>query len=200
MKKLILILTVMVACNLQAQNTSRFWHNISFHAELCHTNVRCYDFGPGLLRNRPDNSIAIGARYDLGRTWTVGIFVGYSNSHFSSESWYCQMYTPEGGTSSRKLLEDIPLLSLGLEGTLHPLALIAHDSSPYDLTLNVRVAKNPQDLDCGLGLGLGYTIQKGLAVYARAYYGVFGFPIGMQESDNGFNYHFHTVAGLSYHL
>ena len=200
MKKLIIILSVLMACNLQAQDTVRFWHNISFQAEFCHTEVHCYDFGPGFLRNRPDNSVTLGASYDFGRIWTVGIFVGYSDCRFGSESYTAQMYTPRGGTSSRKLLEDTPMFSLGLESTIHPLALITSASSPYDLTLNVRVAKNPQDLDYGLGLGFGSTIWKGLSVYARAYYGAFGFPIGMQEDYNGFFYHFHTVAGLAFHL
>ena len=201
MKKLIIILSVLMACNLQAQDTVRFWHNISLQAEFCHTEVRCYDFGPGFLRNRPDNSVTLGASYDFGRIWTVGIFVGYSDCRLGGESYTAHIYyTPVGGTSSRKLIEDTPMFSLGLESTIHPLALITNASSPYDLTLNARVATNPRDLDYGLGLGFGYTIWKGLSVYARAYYGTFLFPIGMQESDNGFNFHFHTVAGLAYHL
>lgn len=200
MKKLIIILSVLMACNLQAQDTVRFWHNISFQAEFCHTEVRCYDYGPGFLRNRPDNSVTLGASYDFGRIWTVGIFVGYSDCRLGGESYTAQMYTPVGGTSSRKLIEGTPMFSLGLESTIHPLALITNASSPYDLTLNARVAKNPRDLDYGLGLGFGSTIWKGLSVYARAYYGTFLFPIGMQEDANGFFYHFHTVAGLAYHL
>lgn len=200
MKKLIIILSVLMACNLQAQDTVRFWHNISFQAEFCHTEVRCYDFGPGFLRNRPDNSVTLGASYDFGRIWTVGIFVGYSDCRLGGESYTAQMYTPVGGTSSRKLLEDTPMFSLGLESTIHPLALITNASSPYDLTLNARVAKNPRDLDYGVGLGLSYKFSQHFSLYGRAYYGSFLFPIGMQEDYNGFFYHFHTVAGLAYHL
>lgn len=201
MKKAFIIATLLLSLACQGQEKPNFWHRPFWHnftvgAEFAHTVVRNYEYPSGIFRNHPNNSANLVVTYDINRTWTVSAYLGYCGSHGRLEYWDQTIYTPEWGESSIKTLENYPAFAFGLEGTLHLLPLLYHEATPFDVTLNARVAKNPQDLDLGGGIGLGYTLPMGITLYGKAYYGSFSFPIGMQES--GLNQH--LVFGVNYRL
>jgi hypothetical protein len=201
MKKTLIIATLLLSLACQGQEKPDFWHRPFWHnftvgAEFAHTMVRNYEYPSGIFRNHPNNSANLVVSYDLNRVWTLSAYLGYCGCHLSSEHWRSEFYTPEWGTSSEIILENYPALAFGLEGTLHVLPLLYRETTLIDLTLNARAAKNPQDLDLGGGIGVGYTLPWGITLYGKAYYGSFSFPIGMQE--NGL--HFQLVFGAKYRL
>ena len=109
---------------------------------------------------------------------------------------WADQYTPEYGNSFFEHFVNEPTFSFGLEATLHVLPLLYKLKTPFDLTLSGRVGKNPRDLDLGLGIGLGYCPIERLKLYARTYYGAFGFPNGGLETG----FHYHLVASACYRL
>ena len=170
-----------------------FWHNITVGAEFCHTVEQSYQYGKGIFRNHPNNSANIVLSYDMNKKWTFTTFVGYYGSWREIESWDDGMYSPDNGSSSLSVIENEASFSFGLEATFHLLPLLYKESTPFDLSLNARIGKNPRDLDAGLGIGLGYSPLKWLTIYGKAFYGAFGFPNGMQETG----FHNHLVCGVN---
>ena len=170
-----------------------FWHNFTVGTEFCHTVEQSYEYGKGIFRNHPNNSANLVVSYDANKKWTFSAFVGYYGSRRVTELWDYLMYTPADGSSSMIMLKNEASFSFGLEATFHILPMLYTQNTPFDLTLNARVGKNPRDLDTGIGVGLGYRPLKWLTLYGKAFYGAFGFPNGMQ--DEGF--HSHLVCGVN---
>ncbi len=202
MKKSLIITFLLVSLVCQAQEEQPnfwhrpFWHNLTVGAEFCHTVEPSYHYPNGLFRNHPNNSANLMVTYDLNRKWTLGTFIGYYGSHHSGADRWADQYTPEYGNSFFEHFVNEPTFSFGLEATLHVLPLLYKQKTPFDLTLSGRVGKNPRDLDLGLGIGLGYCPIERLKLYARTYYGAFGFPNGALETG----FHYHLVAGACYRL
>ncbi len=201
MKKAFIIATLLLSLACQGQEKPDFWHRPFWHnftvgAEFAHTVVRNYEYPSGIFRNHPNNSANLVVTYDLNRYWTLSAYLGYCGSHSRSENWGSSYYKPEWGSSSVILLENYPALAFGLEGTLHVLPLLYREQTPFDLTLNARIASNPQDMDLGGGIGVGYSLPLGITLYGKAYYGSFSYPIGMQEGG----LHYHLVFGAKYRL
>jgi len=202
MKKTLIISVLLLSMACQAQENPSFWHRsfwqkVTIGTEFCHTLEPSYRYPrQGIFRNHPNNSANLMATYDLDDKWSLGLYVGfYGAKHAGSYRWN-GIYTPDEGYSSWEKIRNTLTLSLGLEATLHILPLLYTQKTPFDLTLNARVAKTPRDLDWGLGLGLGYRPWDRVTLYARAYYGSFGFPNGLQEQG----LHRHLVGGLSFRL
>ena len=194
MKRTIIIAALLLSTACWGQEKPDFWHNFTVGTEFCHTVEQSYEYGKGIFRNHPNNSANLIATYDLGRVWTLGAYVGYYNCHRNYERWDYRMYQPENGTSSSMQLVNGAFFSFGLEATVHVLPLMYKERTPFDLTLNARVGRRPQDMDWGLGIGLGYRPLEWLTLYGKAYYGSFGFPNGMQDSG----VHSHLVCGVNF--
>lgn len=203
MKKTLIISVLLWGLACQAQEKPNFWHRpfwqkITIGTEFCHTVVPSYTYPhQGIFRNHPNNSANLMATYDLNNKWSIGAFVGYYGSEHVG-GLLNSTYIPEDGygISSVEYIQNTPTFSFGLEATLHILPLLYNQKTPFDLTLNGRAGMNPRDLDLGLGLGLGYRPWDRVTLYARAYYGAFGFPNGMQEHG----LHCHLVGGISFRL
>ena len=196
MKRTIIIIALLLSIVCQGQENPDFWHRAFWHnftvgTEFCHTVEESYQYGKGIFRNHPNNSANIVLSYDLGRKWSLGVFVGYYGSRRDAErSPY--IYTPDNGCSSLIVIENVASFSFGLDASLHLLPLLYKENTPFDLSLNARAGMTPRDLDLGLGMGLGYSPLKWLTIYGKAFYGAFGFPNGIQ--DEGF--HTHLVCGV----
>ena len=199
MKKTFVIITLLLSIACQGQEKPDFWHRPFWHnftvgTEFCHTVEPSYKYGKGIFRNHPNNTANIVLSYDVNKKWTFTTFVGYYGSRCPHEYWDNRMYTPVNGSSSVMVLENGAYFSFGLEATFHLLPLLYKESTPFDLSLSARVGKNSQDLDSGLGIGLGYSPLKWLTLYGKAFYGSFRFPNGMQEEG----LHSHLVCGMSF--
>ena len=199
MKKTFVIITLLLSIACQGQEKPDFWHRPFWHnftvgTEFCHTVEPSYKYGKGIFRNHPNNTANIVLSYDVNKKWTFTTFVGYYGSRCPHEYWDYRMYTPVNGSSSVMVLENGAYFSFGLEATFHLLPLLYKESTPFDLSLSARVGKNSQDLDSGLGIGLGYSPLKWLTLYGKAFYGSFSFPNGMQEEG----LHSHLVCGMSF--
>ena len=193
MKQYIFLFLILAAFVGHAQDTATFWQRSQIGLEFSHNVNHAYTYAPGILRHHPNNYLNLTASYSLGRCWTLGGYFGFHAARKFSEVQ--NGTTPEG--SSITNIYYTPQAAFGLEASFHILPLLKQGYNSFDLFLNAKLGHTMQDIDCGLGLGLGYHPIPRLELYGVADWGSFGFPYGILEYNEP---HIQLRLGASFTL